>query len=795
MQFTTIMPNGKPIVTREQLELRRESLMSRATDAQVKLLESLFVDNYLDFGGSDLMDQARREIANESGSGWVPINVASDRRAGANWPIWRTQQELSGLRAKSRLVVATNSYAKGYLRNLTSHVIGKGNTYKVKPKDSAMPKPDPANPNAQAPNLDPLVDATQAVVDAFLKSNRWNCAADPMQPSKIGPTREQETYRRVKRDGEAILQFFFLSGREQGGRGDVDRGKTFVRFIEPACIVDPPGATVQEGWFLGLRHRVEPYEDLEDVLEYHVLYSDPTLENVEQTESPMGKLIDAAEIVHITNPDEDAMLGRGTPEFVYDTFKAFYRAGKLQQAISLGATIRACTAEMWEWQLATQQQIGTLAGGQGTPKQNQQTGATEYNQKVEPGMIRHGPANRKLVPPVQGMVQENLDAAQGDLRQAASAGCAPEYMVSADASNANYASTKEAGTPFVRYAELEQEYFNGAFLACIWKAVWWAVQCGNLPKEALTLLDIEVKSAKVMTRDSLEVAQEDQILIQAGIKDRATASAERGYDPDSVEQANAEYQQKNGGGMGMQVPPGQEGQPGMGGQPGSPPVDPRRSLAAKSAVQSMESFTPEQKADLIRLLESFDETKVKRDHGKFATKPGGSEGSPHDTKGPSLDTMPGNAAEMHDKADQIAAHASASSEKLLAKFAAPAKWLRAKTDQFRAKLTERYGVKGAAAIMAAGQVITWGITIGAPIATGLPIIVPPGGGLLTSLAVAGMVEAYKKIRGGGKSDVKESSEPEELTAEQITEAAVALVNELLAGLAEQVGSDSDDDAA
>lgn len=144
---------------------------------------------------------------------------------------------------------------------------------------------------------------------------------------------------------------------------------------------------------------------------------------------------------------------------------------------------------------------------------------------------------------------------------------------------------------------------------------------------------------------------------------------------------------------------------------------------------------------------------------------------------PTLDSLPQTADETLAKADEVADAVESKSRQLLAKFKRPAAWLKAKGEKVRADLTQRYGVKGAAAIIGAGQVITWGITIGAPIATGLPIVVPPGGGLATSLALAGLVDLYRKVRGG-----KVKGDGEELTADEIQEQAVKLVKELIDGV-------------
>lgn len=142
--------------------------------------------------------------------------------------------------------------------------------------------------------------------------------------------------------------------------------------------------------------------------------------------------------------------------------------------------------------------------------------------------------------------------------------------------------------------------------------------------------------------------------------------------------------------------------------------------------------------------------------------------------------LPASTADILAEADNVVEKSESKSRQLLEKFKGPAKWLKSKGDEVKVKLTRKYGVKGAAAILGAGQIITWGITIGAPIATGLPIVVPPGGGLATSLALAGMVDLYKKLRGSKAKDGKE------LSAEQIEAEAVKLVQELIDGVAKEL---------
>jgi hypothetical protein len=154
---------------------------------------------------------------------------------------------------------------------------------------------------------------------------------------------------------------------------------------------------------------------------------------------------------------------------------------------------------------------------------------------------------------------------------------------------------------------------------------------------------------------------------------------------------------------------------------------------------------------------------------------------------PKQEKMPESPEKLFAKADEISEKFAEQSNGLLAKFTAPAKWMRAKTEKLKGELVKRYGARNAALIIGAGQVITWGITIGAPLATGLPIVVPPGGGMLTSLALAGMVEAYRKIRGDAGKEVSMSNA--DLPPEEIQRIACGVVNTFLSRLNEKFGAE------
>ena len=74
--------------------------------------------------------------------------------------------------------------------------------------------------------------------------------------------------------------------------------------------------TYQDGWSYGMRHQMEPYEDVETILEYSVYWPDPSAKGGEgESDADAGhyELIDAREVLHLKGPDTDGAIKRGCP--------------------------------------------------------------------------------------------------------------------------------------------------------------------------------------------------------------------------------------------------------------------------------------------------------------------------------------------------------------------------------------------------------------------------------------------------------------------------------------------------
>jgi capsid protein len=509
------------VEARRRRLLLEEQLKAKRLQRLHKLHESLALDDDFD---TDIW----RTLRYVDRVRYLPHPSPSDRRAGADRLLFETEQELDDLRQRSRGLWAGNSYAKALLRNLTNYVIGKGFSYKAQAKRLQDLAPDV--PGAQQPaGLPRLVRQVQDVVDDFCRLNRWNGSADPRGSLSVAGTREREAFRRVKRDGEAFLRFY-----------RTEEGKVFVRFVEPEQVRDPAGALEQDGWSFGIRHRMEPFEDVEAAEEYYVWWQNQVAHAGE-----VGEYVDAEDVLHLKGPDTDAAVKRGLPEFVYDTARALERAAKLQKNLSAGAAIRAATAEIWQHATGTEAQISALADQfKEYERTDPITGNTETVERIGPGAIRRIPAGQELVGQPEDQTASYLQGVRGDLMQACGPFCAPEYWTG-DASNANYSSLESASAPPVKNGETEQEYFKSAYCRAVWVAVEWAVECGLLPDEALSLVEIQVEAPQVLHRNELDTAMANEIRVTAGWKSRQTVAMEEGLDPELEQANNEEWAAKN----------------------------------------------------------------------------------------------------------------------------------------------------------------------------------------------------------------------------------------------------------
>jgi capsid protein len=345
-----------------------------------------------------------------------------------------------------------------------------------------------------------LALAVQSELDAFILANHWH-------------RRQQEIVRRRDRDGEAFLRFFTASD-----------GTLRVRFIEPDQVVAPPEQAANFAARLGV---LTDRQDFETVLGYFV----------------DGQLVDGAEIQH-RKANVDGNVRRGLPLF-YPVRKNLRRAEKLLRNMSIVAEIQSAIALIRKHRNGTASGVQQFVANQADftlPREPRPSGsggsATNSFRRYGPGTIIDAPAGLDYDFPAAGIDASNfVTVLQAELRAVASRLVMPEFMLTSDASNANYSSTLVAEGPAMRmFTRLQAEQVCDD-LHVMWRVVDGAIHAGRLPPEARTLVEIQAVPPSLLVRDQLKEAQRLKIENAAGILSRQTWSQRTGLDYDQ-EQAN-----------------------------------------------------------------------------------------------------------------------------------------------------------------------------------------------------------------------------------------------------------------
>ena len=117
------------------------------------------------------------------------------------------------------------------------------------------------------------------------------------------------------------------------------------------------------------------------------------------------------------------------------------------------------------------------------------------------------------------------------LLSAAAAAGLPEYMLTGDASNANYASTMVSEGPAVKLFQSEQRFF-AAELSRLWRRVMHdAVLRGLLPADFLDVTEPDWAFPTLVARDRPRERYADVRLVQAGILSRSEIARRENVDP------------------------------------------------------------------------------------------------------------------------------------------------------------------------------------------------------------------------------------------------------------------------
>lgn len=412
------------------------------------------------------------------GTGPTPVEPDS-----GNWfPVGQAGQTLdepqrADLRSRSRQLVMKNPHARNILRLLEVYVAGPG--LKLVHQRTSR--------DGQGTREDSLLQTADRLWNEFLEHNESHYSA-------------REHARRAWRDGECFIRKF---------TGAV--WPPALRFIDPEAIAESPEHSGTQGI-------VTDPDDAEMPQAY--LRVDPA----------SGKFlerVDAAEMLH-TRVGVDSNQKRGVTVFcpVLDTLSCFDRwidtellARKLQSSIVL-----------WRKVQGSPQQASAFADNAATAREG-----AGRREPIRPGTIlttNHSTDIQFLQPntnfgdavPLGRMLLLNIAAGAG----------LPEFMLTSDASNANFASTMVAEGPAVKLFQSEQQFFATEF-GRLWRWVMSdAIELGLLPADFFTKVAPNWTFPQLVNRDRTRERLADVRLVESRILSRAEVARRDGVDPETM---------------------------------------------------------------------------------------------------------------------------------------------------------------------------------------------------------------------------------------------------------------------
>lgn len=519
---------------------RKQVAVARMLVEQAERQAKRLAENYDQWGWLGGYEDVVDRIRQPGKELYAPMSTVNDRRWGHNWPFWRTSAEHARLRATARLLCGLSPIATGALCGLRAYIIGEGFSYR-------------AATDQRAP--EGLVGAVQAVIDEFLVDACWR-------------DYEQELFLRSRRDGEVFLLHEAVS-----------KGRTGIEVVEPEQVQAPPGEVGDsEDWTYGIETRGRRTHR---PLRYHV---------VEDVATP-GEFFGPDELFHL-KVNVDAKVKRGLSDFSYDTHDAIRTAGRLVDHVGQGAAIQASIAFIRQHATASPSQVEDfISAASDYDRYDPISGRTEESERFHPGKILDVDKGQEyIVPPFASNVSGYVEVIQAILRAVAVRWNAPEWILSADASGTNYASSVTAESPFVKRCYQEQEVYKAFFRRTIERVIRAAAKNGRIRAYGRTwdadvvaaVVQVHVEAPSVEVRDDYRTAQVDQIYASMGVKSVRQIQQQLGIDADQAAADNADAAGVGQPGLDAPHPPGTP-DPG-----GDPTAELRGSVGGSQALLTLQ---------------------------------------------------------------------------------------------------------------------------------------------------------------------------------------------------------------
>ena len=268
-----------------------------------------------------------------------------------------------------------------------------------------------------------------------------------------------------------------------------------------------------------------PVYDVETPVTYFLVNIGTLGESIGLRES-----VPAEQVQHL-KANVDMTWPRGLPTWyalqghLSDAVKTLKATGKIVEfRARIGMIRRHVNATKESVQKLSETMRASRDGGDGRAKT---AGQYPYN-----AIIDTSDATQYQFPSETAPVDKNVAAIQAELRACAAALAMPEYMLSGDASNANFSSTMVAEGPAVKTFEEMQADLVEADVEIMERQLQVAARAGLIvgadADEILAKVKVEAEPPLIKSENRLQEAQADHILWQAKVMSRETLAARHG---------------------------------------------------------------------------------------------------------------------------------------------------------------------------------------------------------------------------------------------------------------------------
>lgn len=375
------------------------------------------------------------------------------------------------IRNQSRMLALSNEFAINAFENRINYTIGSGHRYHAIPEDV---------------HDTIIIKEVHEIIEEFQFENQWS-------------KRHKEIVRRMDRDGEVFIRLF-----------PIHNGPLKIRFIEPEQIATPQKFSPFPDHSLGIHTAPD---DVETILGYWV-----------DEEYVEGKFIQ-----HRRN-NVDFNVKRGIP-LLYPVRKNLHRVEKLLRNMSIVAEIQSAIALIRKHNGISSEGIRQFVQNQNT-EQSSASSSGQTMQKFVPGTIIDAHNGVDYQFPISAIdASRYILILQAELRAIAARLVLPEFMLSSDASNANYSSTMVAEGPAVRMFERLQNDIIEEDNALYRHVINHAISIHRLPSDTWKRMKLHIIPPTLAVRDRLKEARADEILFRCGIMSAQTMSMRNGLDP------------------------------------------------------------------------------------------------------------------------------------------------------------------------------------------------------------------------------------------------------------------------